>query len=88
MDCEAKHQNCIIVFCWQLFKVQDSLLLSSTFCTAVLGNRKKTGRKTLHQHQQVTDYGKECGNCKFLLLKVTLLFHYSALPSWQGVGGT
>lgn len=41
MYCEAKHENCIIVFCWQLFKVRDSLLLSSEFWTAVLGNRNK-----------------------------------------------
>lgn len=41
----------------------------------------------MHQHQQTTDYGKEWeGNYKFLLLRVTLLFCYSALPSWQGRG--
>lgn len=39
----------------------------------------------MHQHQQATDYGKECGNFKFLLLRVTLLFCYSVLPSWQGM---
>lgn len=40
----------------------------------------------MHQHQQATDYGKECRNYKFLLLRVTLLFCHSVLPSWQGMG--
>lgn len=86
-SCEAKHQNCIIAllyFAGNCLKYKAGLLLSSKFWTAVLGNRKK------NRKENIAPASTSCrlweGMWKFLLLRVTLLFCYSALPSWQGRG--
>lgn len=72
MDCEAKHLHCIALFFWQLFKVQDSLSLSSKIWTAVLSNRKKKKQE-----------GKHCTNINKLQIMgrnvETINFCYSGL---------